>query len=84
MEKARLCLTTQTYLKSKLPTIMPTGMTTQLHCCKLAISADYCLYSGIKQRSRHCKFVPELLILKCYNEHSYVIIHVINCTHILY
>jgi hypothetical protein len=40
MEMARLCLTTWTYLKSKLPTIMHKGMTTQLHCCKLAISAD--------------------------------------------
>jgi len=40
MEMARLCLTTQTYLKSKLQTFMHKGMTTLLHCCKLAISAD--------------------------------------------
>jgi len=47
---ARLCLRTQTYLKSKLPTITHKGMTTQLQCCKLAISADCCLYGGKKQR----------------------------------
>jgi len=47
MEMARLYLTAQTYLKSKLPTIMHKGMTTQLHCCKIAISADCCLYSRI-------------------------------------
>ena len=40
MEMARLCLTTQTYLKSKLPTIMHKDMITLLHCCELAIYAD--------------------------------------------